>query len=211
MTARSIFIAALLALATAHAQAPSAGEHLLTAARLFRAGKYAEAVVEFKVAEKLGAGPEATLYLAIALGRAGRSEEALEAFARSEASGAQITDPLVLYYRALAAYQLHLYAAADALLESVERRAGPKIAEQARATRAAIAAHQAQSVPTSAVDWYHAQAGAAEQRGRFAVSALYYEEAVQLARRRADGYRSEEAQAGRRRALAAVRAPVPMP
>lgn len=211
MTARPLLIAALLAVATAHAETPSGSEHLLSAARLFRAGKFAEAVVEFKVAERLGAGAEATLYLAVALSRAGRHEEALEAFARTEAQGAAVTDPLVLYYRALSCHHLRLYVVADGYLVAVESGGGPRISEQAAATRAAISAHLAQAIPTTAIDWYHAQAAAAEQRGWLALSALYFEEALQLARRRADGYRSEEAQDGRRRVLASTRAPVPMP
>lgn len=211
MTARPLFIAALLALATAHAETPAGTDHLLSAARLFRAGNFAEAVVEFKVAERLGAGAEATLYLAVALSRAGRHAEALEAFARTEAQGVAVTDALVLYYRALSCHHLRLYVAADNYLAAVESGGGPKISEQARGIRSEIAAHLAKAIPTAALDWHHAEAAAAEQRGWLLVSALYFDEALQLARRRADGYRSEEAQAGRRRVLASAPPPAPTP
>jgi len=58
--------AALAVAALAISAGPAAGEHLLAGARAFRDDKFDAALVEFRVAEKLGA-PEAGAYAGAAL------------------------------------------------------------------------------------------------------------------------------------------------
>lgn len=115
--------------------AGGAGEHLLAGATSFREGRYAEALVEFRVAERLGAG-EARAYAGATLVKLGRHEEAIEAFA-ADAAG---RDALLEYYRALALYGAGLYLSADEALAAVRERAGPRIAAHVRELRERIAA-----------------------------------------------------------------------
>lgn len=204
MLARASVVLALLAASAALAQATAGGERLLAGAQLFRAGRFNEAAVEFRVAEALGAGTEAAWYLGVSLARAGRDEEALEVFARAARSAPDLADPLIAYYRALSAHQLRLYSAADELLARAEPHAGPRLHEQVRLLRARLFAHLALQPPTSAIDWYHHQGALARQRGRHAAAALYFQEAALLSTKRTDAYRGEEAEASRRRAVAAA-------
>src|SRR5258708_20102539 len=89
-----------------------ADEHLLAGARFFRAGEFARALVEFRVAEKLGGPGEPSWYAAAALVKLGRPEEALEAFAQAEKVAPAARDALLDYYRALACYDAPLYPSA---------------------------------------------------------------------------------------------------
>jgi hypothetical protein len=157
-----------------------ADEHMLAGARFFRAGKFAEALVEFRVAEKLG-GAEAAWYAGAALQKLGRPEEAVETFAGADPAG---HDPLLDYYRALACYDARLYLCADRLLLSVGDTVGPRIAAMVRETRAKIAEALKPAPTDAAIDWYRQHASEAAQQGRQRLAAAYQQEARELAARR---------------------------
>lgn len=181
---------ALLGLAIT-ATAPRADEHLLAGARLFREEKFAAALVEFRVAERLGA-PGAAGYAAAALVKLDRPEQALEAF---EGSGAPPPGRAALldYYHALACYEARLYLRADRLLAGVGARSGPRIAEQAARVRADIAAALAAEPGRDAVDWYLARCDALSGGDRPVLARAFCEEALALADRRADRHGAAEA------------------
>ncbi len=167
-----------------------AGEHLLAGARLFREGRHAEALVEFRVAERRGA-PEARPYAGAALVKLGRDEEAVEAFGAAGASG----DALLEYYRAMACYGARLYLCADRALAGVGERSGPRIAEQAARVRAEIAAALKEEPSTGTVDHYVSRCATLRREGRGTLAAAFCAEAVGLASRREDRYRRDEAAA----------------
>ena len=172
---------------------PDATPHLLQGARHFREGRFSNALVEFKVAQRLGSGGEADWYIAASLVKLGRSEEALEAFAAARKSAPDARDALLDYYHALACYETRLYLCADALLDAVGDASGPRVGEQVRKLRGDIAA-LFRSAPTQAsIDWYHARAAQARSARRPVLAARYLEEAVRLAERREDHYRLNEA------------------
>jgi tetratricopeptide (TPR) repeat protein len=176
---------------------PDATPHLLQGARHFREGRFANALVEFKVAQRLGTGGEADWYIAASLVKLGRSEEALEAFAAARKAAPDARDALLDYYQALACYEAKLYLCSDSLLDAVGDASGPRIGEQVRKLRADIAA-LFRSAPTPAsIDWYHQRAAQARAAGRPVLAARYLEEAARLAERREDRYRLAEARAGR--------------
>jgi hypothetical protein len=179
----------LLALAVISSPgAKGAGEHLAAGAQAFREGRYEDALVEFRVAQGLGAG-DAGPYAAATLVKLGRPEEAVEAFAAIEEG----RDTLLDYYRGVACYQARLYLCADRLLASVGARSGPRIAEEAARARAAIASELAKEPPRPTVDWYLTRCGERRDAGRPALAAALCEEAVGLAQRRTDRYRLTEA------------------
>ncbi len=188
---RAAALTALLLFGQAALGGTGADEHLLAGARLFRADRYDEALVEFRVAQRLGA-EGASGYAAASLVKLGRSEEALEAFAALDAAGLA-RDPLLDYYRALACYQARLYLCADRHLADVGERTGPRIGAQVRKIRADIAALLANEPSAAAVDWYHDRGGRAAAAGRVALAAAYYQEAAALAERRRDAHRRAEA------------------
>src|SRR4051812_37338078 len=176
-----------------------ADEHLLLGARAFRAGRYAEALVEFKVAEKLGAGPDARAYAAAALVKLDRPEEAVELFGpKAEA------DPVLEFYRALACYQSRLFLCADQALEAAMGRFGPRVAEEARALRAQIQRTLSEEIQPEAVGWYLRHGEDAVQGGRPGLGRLYAEEARALGGRRKDCHRCAEAEALLAKAKAAA-------
>lgn len=182
---------ALLGLTQPARADPGVDEHVLAGARLFRAERYGEALVEFRVAQHLG-DADAAGYAAASLVKLGRAEEAIEAFAALEAAGAP-ADPLLDYYRALACHQLGLYLCADRLLASVGDRSGPRIGAQARKLRADIAPLLAAEPSGASVDWDHQRGARAAAAGRLALAAAFYREAAALAERRGDGRRRTEA------------------
>jgi hypothetical protein len=104
--------------------APTADEHLLAGAERFRSAHYAEALVEFEVAERLGA-PDAAWYAAAAKVKLGEYEGAIAAFAEAEKAAPGTDDPLLAYYRAIACYQLKLYLGADAQLAPPRKGSAP--------------------------------------------------------------------------------------
>ena len=163
--------------------------HLLAGARAFKEGRFAEALVEFRVAQKLGSS-DAAWYAGAALQKLGRAEDALDAFA---SAGAATPDALLDYYRALACFDARLYLCADRLLASVGSRSGPRIAGLAQETRAKIAQALQGEPPQGAIDWYHRRAS--ELAGRPGLARLFLEEARALAERRKDRYRASDADA----------------
>jgi hypothetical protein len=154
--------------------------------------------VEFRVAEKLGAGPDARAYAAAALVKLDRAEEAVEAFA-----GRPAQDAVLEYYRALACYQARLYTCADRLLEASAGRFGPRIAGQARTLRADIARALSGEIRAEAVDHYLARGDQALSDGRTHLAAGYFEEARALGGRRQDCHGCRRAEAGLERTRAA--------
>jgi tetratricopeptide (TPR) repeat protein len=178
----------LLALAMMSPPDGTAVEHLAAGARAFREARYGEALVEFRVAQNLGAA-DAAPYAAATLVKLGRPEEALEAFAATEEG----RDTLLDYYRGIACYEAKLYLCAGRLFTLVAARSGPRIAEEAARARGAIASELAKEPSQPAIDWYLARCGERRDAGRPALAAAYCQEAVGLAERRADRYRLAEA------------------
>jgi tetratricopeptide (TPR) repeat protein len=170
----------------------SADDHMLTGAQHLQAGRYAEALVEFRVAERLQ-DSGATWYVAAALTKMGRAEDALTEFARAEAAAPEERDGLLDYYHALACYDARLYFCADHLLAELGVQPGPRIAGQARKIRADLAPLLAALPAPGSIDWYHARAAAAFNAGRLALAQAYYEEASSLAALRPDRYRQADA------------------
>ena len=184
--------AALLALGIATGSA-GAGEHLLAGARLFRAERWAEALVEFRVAERLG-DSAARGYAAATLVKLERPEQAVEEF---EARGAPPPgrDPLLDYYRAVACHDARLYVRADRLLAGIGARTGPRIARLVADARAEIAAMLRGEPRRDAVEWYVARCEDLDRAGRRVLARAFCDEARGLGERRADRYGVREADA----------------
>lgn len=176
MIARTLFTLAALAVSAG----PAAGEHLLAGAGAFRDGRFDAALVEFRVAEKLGA-PEAGAYAGAALVKLGRPEDAVEAFATSTPGG----DDLLDWYRAVACYDAKLYGCAERALAPLEH-AGPKVAAEAARLRGEIGRVLAPEPSPATVDWYLARCEARHAEGRAALAAAYCREAAALGARRPD-------------------------
>lgn len=174
---------------TLSAGGAGADEHLLAGARHFREARYAAALVEFRVAQRLGA-PEATRYAAVSLVKLGRPEEAVEAFGGLDGQG---PDALVDYYRAVAAFEARLYVAAHRILATVADRAGPRIGEQAARMRADVERALHAEPAAATIDWYLERCSAGRGSGRPVLAAAYCREAAFLSGRRPDGYRHAEA------------------
>jgi tetratricopeptide (TPR) repeat protein len=169
-----------------------ADDHMLAGARLFQTAKYAEALVEFRVAERLGdAG--AAWYVASALSKMGRAEDAVVEFGRAEAIAPTERDGLLDYYHAMACYDARLYFCADRLLSALGDESGPRIAGQARQVRTELAPLLRASPDARVVDWYHTRGAAALAAGRTGLARAYYDEAASLAALRPDRYRRTEA------------------
>lgn len=169
--------------------ASGADEHLLAGARHFREGRFDAALVEFRVAEQLGAA-EARGYAGASLVKLQRPEEALEAFGATSEPG---RDALLDYYRALACYDARLFLCSDRILAALGERSGPRIAEQARKIRAGIAVTLTQEPAQEAVDWYLGRCSAGVEAQRPVLAAAYCREAAGLADRRKDRYRRSDA------------------
>ena len=171
---------------------PGAAEHVLAGARLFRENRFAEALVEFRVAERLG-DPDARGYAAAALVKLDRPEQAVELF---ETPGAppEGRDALLDHFHALACYGARLYRCADALLARVGARAGPRVAEQAARIRADIAAAFPEEPSSGTVDWYLARSDALARDGRSGLAAAFAREARTLAGMRVDRHGVAEAE-----------------
>jgi tetratricopeptide (TPR) repeat protein len=180
---KALALAALLGLSLAAGPDP-ADAHLVAGASAFREGRYDVALVEFRVAQKLGAA-DAAAYAAAALVKLGRPEEAVEAFGPAEPKAG---DPLLDYYRAMACHGARLYHCAARLLAGVAAQGGPGMSEQAAQTRSAIAAILQAEPSTGTVDWYLARCTGAEASRRPLLAAAYCAEAVELAARRPDAY-----------------------
>ena len=171
-----------LALAVAISAAPGADEHLLAGAGAFRDGRFEAALVEFRVAERLGA-PDAGPSAAATLVQLGRAEEAVEAFASSPPGD----DDLLDWYRALACYEARLYTSASRLAAKLQL-SGPKAAAAVEKLRADLARVLAPEPQQASIDWYFARCDDLRQRGRGALAAAYCREAADLGERRTDRY-----------------------
>jgi hypothetical protein len=177
----------VLALTSSPGEASAAG-HLTAGAQSFREGRYDVALVEFRVAQALGAR-DAGPYAAATLVKLGRAEEAVEAFGPAEES----LDALLDYYRGVACYEARLYLCADRLLAATGARAGPRIGGEVAKARAAIAAELASEPAPPTIDWYLSQCAERREAGRPVLAAAFCREAVGLSKRRADRYRLSEA------------------
>jgi hypothetical protein len=188
-----------LALAVAISTAPVADEHLLAGAGAFREGRFDAALVEFRVAERLGAA-DASPYAAAALVQLGRPEEAVEAFASSPPGD----DDLLDWYRALACYEARLYTCASHLADSL-KLSGPKAAPALAKLRADLARVLAPEPQQASIDWYVGRCEDLRQRGRGALAAAYCREAADLGERRTDRYGVARASAVLTRLVAGAR------
>jgi tetratricopeptide (TPR) repeat protein len=180
--------ALLIAIALGSAPA-GAGEHLLAGATAFREGRFAEALVEFRVAERLGS-EEARTYAGAVLVKLERHEEAIEAFGPAPVAG---EDALISYYRAVALRAERLLISADRVLASIGDRSGPRISAEVSRQRAEIAAALARGASATVIDAVLARGAALRARGRLALAAAHYHEAAALAARRPDRHRLDEA------------------
>jgi len=188
-------LAALLAgTLTAAAFAQAGDPHLRLGAAHFRAGRFDEAVVEFKVARALGSGDEAPWYVAAALTRAGRNLDALEAFEEAAEIAPRSADALFLYYRGVACSQAQLVVCAAESFELAASSSGPRVAEQARRLAAEARALLAAEPPRAAIDTLLARAEDGARKGRARLSLAFAREAGALAARRLDRWRALEAQ-----------------
>lgn len=163
-----------LLLTLAIVASPAADEHLLAGAGAFRDGRFDAALVEFRVAEALGADG-ARAYAAAALVQLGRHEEALEAFASSPDG----EDDLLEWYRALACYGARLYVCAERTLSGLDA-AGPRAAAEAGKVSAEIARALAPGPSEAAIGWYAARCEQRRAEGRAQLAAAYCREAADL-------------------------------
>jgi hypothetical protein len=170
----------------------SADGHLIAGAGAFREGRFDVALVEFRVAQKLGAA-DAAAYAAATLVKLGRPEEAVESFGPANM---KVGDPLLDFYRAMACYGARLYHCAARLLAGVAAQGGPGMSEQAAQTRSAIAAVLQAEPSTETIDWYLARCTGTEVSRRPHLAAAYCTEAAELASRRPDAYGRVRAVAG---------------
>jgi tetratricopeptide (TPR) repeat protein len=168
-------------------------EHLFAGARDFRDGRFAEALVEFRVADKLSPGGEAAWYSAACLVRLNRAEDAVEAFGEAERRAPSMRDDLFDYYRAVACHEARLYLCADRLLAGIGVRAGPRIRDEALRLRQRIEPVLSGEPASTAIDWYYRRAQ--ESANRPLLAAAYLAEARGLTARRAGGYRTSEERA----------------
>lgn len=199
-------------LVAAPAQAQSGGdEHLLMGAQYFRGERYREALVEFRVAERAGAGGVASWYVASTLVKLSRPQDAVAVFAQAEASAAQDRDALFDYYHAMACYDAKLYGCADRLLAGIGSQAGPRIAAQVRTIRGDLAPVLSAPPSTGNIDWYSVRGRRAEASGSIALAIAYYDEALRLAVLRADGYGRADSAAALNRLRVTKKATVTSP
>lgn len=189
---RSIARALLLGLALcgALASAQQSDAHVLAGARAFRAGDWALALVEFQVALKLGAPASVRWYEGATLARAGRFEDAVGAFERAVEEAPAEGDPLLDYYRALACYETHLWACVAEVTASLARTGGPRVQQQVAAMAGEAKTLLATEPPHAAIDACFSRAAATTSAS---LARAWLREAARLGRRRADGWRVEEA------------------
>ncbi len=179
-----------LVLASAVSAAQSADEHVLTGARAFRDGEWARALVEFRVALKLGAAPGVRWYEGAALARAGRFEEAVGAFELAQELAPTERDPLLDYYRALACFETQLWGCVAEVTAELQRSGGPRIQQQVAAMAAEAKQLLSSEPPKSAIDacFVRARAATAPPLAR-----AWLREASRLSVLRADRFRADEA------------------
>jgi tetratricopeptide (TPR) repeat protein len=185
--------AAILCLAGAALGSADLDRRLASGASHFRAGRFDRALVEFKVARQLGARGDVTWYIAAALTKLQRPEDALEAFATAEAEAPDSGDTLLAYYRAIACHDAQLLVCADRILAEVSADAGPKIRSQAEKIRSQLAPLLGPEPPPSAIDALLSRGETALKHQRPTLAALYFREAHALSSRRSDRHRAGEA------------------
>jgi tetratricopeptide (TPR) repeat protein len=186
-----------------------ADDHLLAGADHFRAGRFNEALVEFRAARKLDASADAAWYVAACLAKLKRAEEAVEVFSQAENENPTGRDVLLEYYRALACYDAKLYLCADKILARIGASSGTRIAGQARKIRGDIAALLSKEPSTESLDWYHERAAEVLKAGRTELALAYYEEVAALAGRQPSQHRRQEALAAAARVRQMARANMP--
>ena len=180
-----------LVIACLAGQASAGGEeeHLRAGAAHFRAGRFDEAVVEFKVARALGAGGECPWYIAAALTRSGRHLEALEAFEAADELAPESADGLFQYFRGVACSETQLVVCASTAFELSARSAGPKVAAQARRLAAEARGVLASVPPRAAIDALLLRAQSQVHNGNPRLAQVFVREAAALSARREDRWR----------------------
>ena len=178
-------------MSSAVAFAHEADAHVLAGARAFRAGQWAEALVEFRVALKLGAPASVHWYEGAALARAGRFEEALGSFELALEVAPTGRDPLLDYYRALSCFELRLWGCVVEVTSELERSGGPRIQQQVKAMANEAKTLLSHEPPRDAIDacFTRARAATSPSLGR-----AWLREAARLGRLRSDAFRVEEAE-----------------
>ncbi len=185
---------ALLAFSTALvALAGEADAHLRAGAAHFRAGRFDDAVVEFKVARELGAGAECPWYVAASLTRAGRHLDALEAFELAQQSSPASADALFLYYRGVACTEAQLVVCAADAFTLAAKSSGPKVAGAAQKLADEARTVLSREPEREAIDVLLTRAAQQWQSARPKLGALMAREAVALSELRKDGWKREDA------------------
>lgn len=186
-------LVALALLLAAEPGVPASEPHLIAGAEAFRVEAFEKALVEFRVAEALGS-TEASWYAAASLLKLGRAEDAVEAFVLAERGTRSAGDALLEVYRGQACYAARLYLCADRWFESAASRAGPRLAPELKALRAAIGDALQPEQLAPAIDRILARAS--ELSGtRPILAAAYADEAVALSARSPARHRAAEATA----------------
>lgn len=198
-----LLILVLLTVASTVAAEPSADEHLLVGARAFRTGDFSRALVEFRVAQKLGGDAEVHWYIGAALVKLERYEEAVESLGVLAELMPERRDPLFDYYRATACYGARLYVCAAGLLDAAIATGGPAVVQQARELKERLVPVLVEPPDKRSIDWYHQRAATAAAAERRVLMKANLSEAIVLGRRRTDAYRVAEAE----RKLSAGKAP----
>ena len=180
----TLLIAFVLVLAANAAGAESYAT-LLEGSRAFRDGRYPEALVAFRVAERqASSGREAVWYTAATLYKLGRVDEALAAFDKAGREAPELRDTVLDFYFASAAFEARLYLTADERLATLAPQAGPKLRSEVQRLRDRIARLFDTAPDTKAIDWYLARAGAERAAGHAALSRAFFAEAAALSRKR---------------------------
>jgi tetratricopeptide (TPR) repeat protein len=193
---RGLLLASVLSASLAFAQESDA--HVLAGARAFRAGDWASALVEFRVALKLGAAPSVHWYEGAALARAGRFEEAVGAFDHAFELAPDGRDPLLDYYRALSCYELRLWGCVVEVTSELERTGGPRVQQQVKTMAGEAKQLLSSEPPREAIDACFSRSA---QAASPSLARAWIREAARLGRKRVDAFRVAEAE----RALVVVK------
>lgn len=175
----------------APAQAGDANTHVLAGARAFRAGDWAVALVEFRVALKLGAPASVRWYEGATLARSGRFEEAVGVFELAFETAPNERDPLLDYYRALACFEARLWGCVLEVTTGLERTGGPRIQQQVASMAAEAKQLLSAEPPREAIDACFTRASGASSPS---LSRAWLREAARLGKRRVDRFRVDEAE-----------------
>jgi tetratricopeptide (TPR) repeat protein len=187
---RVVLMMVVLASLGAFAQA-GADAHVLSGARAFRNGEWAAALVEFRVALKLGAPASVRWYEGAALARSERFEEAVGSFELAFEQAPSARDPLLDYYRALSCFELQLWGCVVEVTSELERTGGPRVQQQVKVMAGEAKQLLSTEPPPAAIDACFTRSRAA---GSPSLSRAWLREAVRLGKRRADAFRVNEAE-----------------